>query len=103
MKTLRCGIYTRKSTEEGLEQEFNSLVAQRDACEAYIKSQMHEGWKLVRKHYDDGGFSGGTLKPAAIGRGANSARWFTLPARASFPRGSLGSLDSVLPPYTFPP
>lgn len=58
---LRCAIYTRKSTEDGLEQEFNSLDAQREACAAYILSQRHEGWVLVPEHYDDGGFSGGTL------------------------------------------
>ena len=51
----RCAIYTRKSTEEGLEQDFNSLDAQRGACEASIRSQTGEGWKLVRTHYDDGG------------------------------------------------
>jgi DNA invertase Pin-like site-specific DNA recombinase len=62
----RCAIYTRKSTEEGLDQEFNSLDAQRDAGEAYIRSQAHEGWKLVRKNYDDGGFSGGNLKRPAL-------------------------------------
>jgi DNA invertase Pin-like site-specific DNA recombinase len=56
-----CAIYTRKSSEEGLEQEFNSLDAQREACEAYIRSQKHEGWKPIRTHYDDGGFSGGTM------------------------------------------
>src|SRR5438067_2258052 len=62
----RCGIYTRKSSEEGLEQEFNSLAAQREACEAYIRSQQHEGWLLARTRYDDGGFSGGNLeRPAA--------------------------------------
>lgn len=60
-KTYRCGIYTRKSSEEGLEQDFNSLDAQREACEAYIKSQKHEGWELVEKQYNDGGFSGGTM------------------------------------------
>lgn len=58
-KIIRCAIYTRKSTEEGLEQDFNSLQAQREACEAYIKSQKHEGWQLIKTHYDDGGFSGG--------------------------------------------
>ena len=57
----RCAIYTRKSSEEGLEQEFNSLHAQREACEAYIASQRSEGWVLVRDQYDDGGVSGGTL------------------------------------------
>jgi len=61
-KTVRCAIYTRKSTEDGLEQEFNSLHAQREACEAYILSQRHEGWKLVPDAYDDGGFSGGTME-----------------------------------------
>ena len=56
-----CAIYTRKSSEEGLEQEFNSLQAQSEACEAYIRSQRHEGWILARTHYDDGGFSGGNI------------------------------------------
>ena len=63
--TLRCAIYTRVSTEHGLEQEFNSLDNQREASEAYVKSQSHEGWKLIRTHYDDGGYSGGNLfRPA---------------------------------------
>ena len=62
----RCAIYTRKSSEEGLEQEFNSLAAQREACEAYIRSQQHEGWVLVRTRYDDGGFSGGNLERPAL-------------------------------------
>ena len=61
-RRLRCAIYTRKSSEEGLEQEFNSLHAQREACEAYIASQKSEGWALVRDQYDDGGVSGGTLE-----------------------------------------
>ena len=60
--TLNCAIYTRKSSEEGLEQEFNSLHAQRESCEAYIASQKHEGWKVVRTHYEDGGYSGGTME-----------------------------------------
>lgn len=58
---LRCAIYTRKSNEEGLEQDFNSLHAQREACEAYIRSQVGEGWRLLPIHYDDGGFSGGNM------------------------------------------
>src|SRR5438270_4119182 len=62
----RCAIYTRKSSEEGLEQEFNSLAAQREACEAYIRSQQHEGWVLARNRYDDGGFSGGNLDRPAL-------------------------------------
>ncbi len=64
----RCAIYTRKSSEEGLEQEFNSLQAQRDACEAYIRSQQHEGWVLARTRYDDGGFSGGKLERPGVQR-----------------------------------
>lgn len=62
MKVLRCAVYTRKSTEDGLEQEFNSLDAQREACEAYILSQRHEGWTLVPGRYDDGGYSGGNME-----------------------------------------
>jgi len=65
-KIIRCAIYTRKSSEEGLEQDFNSLDAQREACESYIKSQQHEGWVLVEKQYNDGGFSGGTLERPAL-------------------------------------
>ena len=60
-REVRCAIYTRKSTEEGLEQDFNSLHAQREACEAYIASQRHEGWTLHPELYDDGGFSGGNM------------------------------------------
>lgn len=66
MRKICCAIYTRKSTEEGLEQDFNSLDAQREACSAYIASQKHEGWVLLPKHYDDGGLSGGTLDRPAI-------------------------------------
>ena len=61
-RKLRCAVYTRKSTEEGLDKEFNSLQAQREACEAYVASQRSEGWALIRDAYDDGGFSGGTLE-----------------------------------------
>lgn len=60
-KPIRCAIYTRKSSEEGLEQDFNSLQAQREACEAYIKSQKSENWILIPTAYDDGGYSGGTF------------------------------------------
>jgi site-specific DNA recombinase len=63
---LRCAIYTRVSTDARLEQEFNSLDAQREAAEAYIKSQTHEGWSLIRSHYDDGGFSGGSMERPAL-------------------------------------
>jgi site-specific DNA recombinase len=65
-RSLRSAIYTRVSTEQGLEQDFNSLDAQREACEAYIKSQAHEGWRLVRDRYDDGGFSGGSMDRPAL-------------------------------------
>src|SRR5436853_2630415 len=62
----RCAIYTRKSSEEGLEQEFNSLAAQREACEAFIRSQRNEGWVLAKTRYDDGGFSGGNIQRPAL-------------------------------------
>ncbi len=65
-KARRCAIYTRKSSDEGLDQAYNSLDAQRDACAAYIMSQKHEGWLPVSKHYDDGGFSGGSLDRPAL-------------------------------------
>jgi site-specific DNA recombinase len=65
-KVTRCAVYTRKSSEEGLEQSFNSLHAQRDACEAYILSQLHEGWLVIPTPYDDGGFSGGTMDRPAL-------------------------------------
>src|SRR4249920_1160275 len=65
-KVFRCAIYTRKSTEHNLDLEFNSLDAHREACEAYIKSQAHEGWRLVPDHYDDGGLSGASLDRPAL-------------------------------------
>jgi site-specific DNA recombinase len=65
---VRCAIYTRKSSEEGLDQEFNSLQAQREACEAFITSQRHEGWVCLRAGYDDGGFSGATMGRPALQR-----------------------------------
>lgn len=65
---LRCAIYTRKSNEEGLEQNFNSLDAQREACEAFIASQKHEGWIILPEIYDDGGFSGATIERPAFQR-----------------------------------
>ena len=67
-RTIRCAIYTRKSTEEGLEQAFNSLDAQREACAAYIASQRHAGWTAVADMYDDGGLSGGTMERPALQR-----------------------------------
>lgn len=68
MNIIRCAIYTRKSSDEGLEQDFNSLDAQREACAAYVASQASEGWKLLPEHYNDGGISGGTLERPALQR-----------------------------------
>jgi site-specific DNA recombinase len=65
---VRCAVYTRKSTQEGLEQEFNTLVAQRESAEAFIKSQAHEGWTCLPDRYDDGGFTGGNLERPALQR-----------------------------------
>jgi DNA invertase Pin-like site-specific DNA recombinase len=65
-KAIRCAVCTRKSSEEDLEQSFNSLDAQREACRAYIESQRHEGWRPVSTHYDDGGYSGGSLERPAL-------------------------------------
>src|SRR4030088_9636 len=67
-KVFRCAIYTRKSSEEGLEQGFNSLHAQRECCDAYIKSQRHEGWTPLPSYYDDGGYSGGSTERPALKR-----------------------------------
>jgi hypothetical protein len=78
-RKLRCAVYTRKSSEEGLEMEFNSLDAQREACEAYIASQRGEGWVQVADRYEDGGVSGGTLDRPAL-----SVSWPTLrPVRST--------------------
>ncbi|MDX9788024.1 MAG: recombinase family protein, partial [Desulfobacterales bacterium] len=66
--TVRCAIYTRKSTDEGLDQDFNSLDAQRESAEAYIASQRHEGWLCIADRYDDGGFTGGNMERPALKR-----------------------------------
>ena len=85
---IRCAIYTRKSSDEGLDQEFNSLDAQHEACEAYIASQKHEGWKMMPARYDDGGISGGTLD---LGGGAiNYASTYNL--LSGFASGSVADL-----------
>src|SRR5476651_2725497 len=68
VKRSRCAIYTRKSTDEGLEQAFNSLDAQREACAAFILSQKHEGWTVLPTLFDDGGYSGGTMERPALQR-----------------------------------
>src|SRR6266581_3002553 len=67
-KRIRCAIYTRKSSDEGLDQAFNSLDAQREACTAFIMSQKHEGWTVLPARYDDGGYSGGTMERPALKR-----------------------------------
>jgi site-specific DNA recombinase len=64
----RCAIYTRKSSTEGLEQQFNSIAAQREACEAYVRSQQGEGWRIIQTPYDDGGLSGATMARPALQR-----------------------------------
>ena len=69
-RSVRCAIYTRVSTDQGLEQDFNSLDAQYDASQAYIRSQAHAGWTLVRSKYDDGGFSGGNIDRPALAAAA---------------------------------
>ena len=68
VKLMRCAIYTRKSSEEGLEQEFNSLDAQRESAEAFIRSQQHAGWTCLPQRYDDGGFTGGNMERPALQR-----------------------------------
>ena len=74
VRRLRCAIYTRKSSDEGLEQDFNSLDAQREACEAYILSQRHAGWVALPEMYDDGGISGATLERPSVQRLFNDVR-----------------------------
>src|ERR1700678_3672359 len=76
--SFRCAIYTRVSTESGLEQEFNSLDNQREASEAYIRSQTHEGWKLIRDRYDDGGYSGGSMERPALKRLLDDVRVYRI-------------------------
>jgi hypothetical protein len=108
----RCAIYTRKSSEEGLEQDFNSLHAQREACESYIKSQQGEGWRLVKTAYDDGGLSGATMNRPALQRllsdvrerlidGNSRSRWLSAEVskafRPSAPQPACGLLLRVPP------
>ena len=73
-QNVRCAIYTRKSSEEGLDQSFNSLEAQREACDAFVLSQKHEGWTVLTNHYDDGGFSGGSMERPALKQLLNDVR-----------------------------
>ena len=99
MKKVRCAIYTRKSSEDGLEQEFNSLDAQREACEAYIASQKHEGWELLPDHYDDGGISGGHLDRPALQRliaGGTQIKQFPDDVWEAFGRASNEVLDQYM-------
>ena len=91
MPKVRCAIYTRKSTEEGLDQEFNSLDAQLEAAEAFIKSQKHVRWTLVSKHYDDGGFTGGNLDRPACSNCSRTSKPVAL--TASWDRLSRSFLD----------
>src|SRR5205085_186934 len=95
VRKVRCAVYTRKSSEEGLDMEFNSLDAQREACEAYIASQRAEGWLLVPDRYDDGGISGGTLERRALRRRADSSSW-TRARRSSPAESSSASQNAAL-------
>ena len=72
---VRCAIYTRKSIEKGLDMEFNTLDAQREACENYIKSQVAKGWVCLPEHYDDGGFSGGNINRPALQNSVPILKW----------------------------
>jgi DNA invertase Pin-like site-specific DNA recombinase len=83
-KKVRCAIYTRVSTDQGLEQDFNSLDAQYDASQAYIRSQQHAGWTMVRSKYDDGGFSGGNTDRPALQRLLEKSKPRQLTHRGSF-------------------
>ena len=87
-KHVRCAIYTRVSTDQGLEQDFNSLDAQYDACQAYIRSQAHAGWTLLRVKYDDGGFSGGNTDRPALQRLLEDVRRATWRRSAAAARSS---------------
>jgi hypothetical protein len=101
-RSLRCAIYTGVSTDQGLEQDFNSLDAQRVASEAYIKSQAHEGWRLIQDHYDDGGFFGGSMvRPGScafhrlMSKNSSLRLWVNTPRptprRPTFATGSIAS------------
>ena len=87
----RCALYTRKSSEEGLDQAFNSLDAQREACAAYVKSQKGEGWRAVDIPYDDGGFSGGSMERPALQRLLETGLAPAVPAGPALAMGLLGA------------
>jgi hypothetical protein len=95
-KLTRCAVYTRVSTEYGLEQEFNSLDAQRESSEAYVKSQAHEGWRLLPTQYNDGGFSGGSLNRPALQKLLSDIRDRLVDNVVVFRRSSDGALLLVL-------
>ena len=104
-KPVRCAIYTRVSTEHGLEQDFNSLDAQYDAAQAYIRSQAHAGWTLIRTRYDDGGYSGSSTERPALQqlladvreRKVDACRWLRSDARGAC--RALGRGDLFLGPH----
>ena len=89
--TVHCAIYTRKSSEEGLDQEFNSLQAQREACEAFITSQRQEGWLCLRAAYDDGGFSGATTHQSSTGVSRGPQRSASTGPSCRWPASALSS------------
>src|SRR6266436_3324459 len=91
VKPVRCAIYTRVSTEHGLDQEFNSLDAQYDAGSAYIKSQAHAGWNLIRSRYDDGGYSGGSTVLRGLSRTSPSWSNCSMPTTSHLSRSHSNS------------
>ena len=95
---IRCAIYTRKSSDEGLEQEFNSLDAQREACEAYIVSQRHAGWVALANMYDDGGLSGGSMERPALKRLLEDIKASKVAGGQHFSRGASRELNSCSSP-----
>ena len=101
-RILRCAIYTRKSTEEGLEQDFNSLDAQRESAQAFIRSQQREGWKLAPGRYDDGGFTGANMERPALNRLLDAVRAREIDLRGGLQGGPAQPLAARLRPHHEP-
>src|SRR2546427_10989830 len=103
VKPIRCAIYTRVSTEHGLDQEFNSLDAQYEAASAYIKSQAHAGWTLIRSRYDDGGYSGGATDPPDLQKllgGISARKGGVIPgSQGAWPTRCPGPLAKMAAPF----
>jgi site-specific DNA recombinase len=99
-RKLRCAVYTRKSSDEGLEQSFNSLDAQREACAAYIDSQRHEGWLALDNRHDDGGYSGGTLQRPALQRLIRDIEASRVDAVVCYKIDRLSARSPILPSWS---